>query len=205
LIHKFRPKGARYLSPLVDIFIKINSRPNFLSFISLFFALLAGIFYALSGSNIWYLIPAFLFVLLNALFDFLDGEVARRLKKDSKRGDLVDHVIDRYADSFLLGGIMFGDYVPPLIGIAAIVGTLITSYLGTQAQALGLGRYYGGLLGRADRMMFIMVATLATFVFPITIFTLTIIGWLMVFFAVMTNLTAVQRFIYIWNELGDKR
>ncbi len=37
------------------------------------------------------------------------------------------------------------------IGVFALTGVLMASYLGTQAQAVGVGRYYGGLLGRSDR------------------------------------------------------
>ena len=41
--------------------------------------------------------------------------------------------------------------VPWQIGVFALTGVLMSSYLGTQAQAVGVGRYYGGILGRADR------------------------------------------------------
>jgi CDP-diacylglycerol--glycerol-3-phosphate 3-phosphatidyltransferase/archaetidylinositol phosphate synthase len=51
------------------------------------------------------------------------------------------------------------------IGVAAVVGTLLTSYLGVQAQAVGVGRYYGGILGRADRLVIIMLASIFYFLY----------------------------------------
>ena len=38
-----------------------------------------------------------------------------------------------------------------------MTGVLMSSYLGTQAQAVGLKRNYGGILGRADRLVLLMV------------------------------------------------
>ncbi len=176
-------------------------RPNTLSLTSLFFAFLAGYSYYLSSRELLLLLPALIFVAISSFFDFLDGEVARRSGLESRRGDLVDHVIDRYADSLILGGIVLGRYSGMLAGLGTIVGTLITSYLGTQAQALGLGRYYGGLLGRADRMIFLMIATILNLVYPGKIMGYQILGWLILFFALLTNLTAIQRFIHIWKDL----
>jgi archaetidylinositol phosphate synthase len=71
----------------------------------------------------------------------------------------------------------------------------MTSYLGTQAQAVGLDRVYGGLVGRADRLAVIGVATaLAAVVSAPIAGGLTIVGWLLVFLAVVGHFTALQRF-----------
>jgi archaetidylinositol phosphate synthase len=71
----------------------------------------------------------------------------------------------------------------------------MTSYLGTQAEAVGLDRVYGGLLGRADRLALVgFVSVLAAFL-PDSIGPLSLIGWLLVAFAVVGHLTAIQRFV----------
>ena len=44
-------------------------------------------------------------VFLTAVFDALDGIVARMRDLSSKRGDLVDHTLDRVADIIIVGGI----------------------------------------------------------------------------------------------------
>ena len=96
-------------------------------------------------------------VALNAFCDAMDGAVARAMKTQSLRGDFLDHAVDRYADIFIITGIFAGGLVPWQIGVFALTGVLMASYLGTQAQAVGVGRYYGGLLGRADRLVLILV------------------------------------------------
>lgn len=83
-----------------------------------------------------------------------------------------------------------------------MTGVLLTSYLGTQAQAVGLDRVYGGLLGRADRLALIGIVTgLAAFVRP-EIVDLGPVGWLLVVFAVVGHLTAFQRLYYALEALA---
>src|SRR2546430_15123943 len=72
----------------------------------------------------------------------------------SARGDFLDRVLDRYADVFMLGGVAFNAmYCHLEVGMFALLGVLLTSYMGTQAQAVGQGRAYGGVLGRPDRFL----------------------------------------------------
>jgi phosphatidylglycerophosphate synthase len=189
--------------------------PNFLSLLSLFFALLAGVFLFLSSKSTSFnllLLLAGVFVCLNALLDGLDGLVARELGNASKKGDFLDHVIDRYSDVFIIGGIVFGGYANWQIGIIAIIGVLLSSYMGTQAQAVGLNRMYGGMLGRADRMVLIIAATFLTVLYPysvpasgllnsLSLLSLPFLGWALVIFAILGNATALQRFVYTWRRL----
>ena len=194
---------------IVRFLAAIGITPNFLSFASLFFALLAGFFFALSGnSNSFnlFLLLACIFLCLNALLDTLDGVLAREIGTASKKGDFLDHVIDRYSDMFILGGIIFGGYVYWEIGLIAIIGVLLTSYMGTQAQAVGLSRVYGGLIGRADRLLIIIAATFFTLCYPYPFpasgpLSFTFLGWSLLLFAILCNITAVQRFVYTWRRI----
>jgi archaetidylinositol phosphate synthase len=77
----------------------------------------------------------------------------------------------------------------------------MTSYLGTQAQAVGLDRVYGGLLGRADRLALVGVVTTVAAVVQTQFGGLTVVGWLLVVFAVVGHLTALQRFYYAMGDL----
>lgn len=140
-------------------------------------------------------------VLLNALFDLTDGALARRTGKADTKGDFLDHVIDRYADMAILAGMVFAGYVPWSIGFLAAVGIMLTSYIGTQAQALQLGRYYGGIMGRADRLAAIIVATAANALHPQPVAGLPILGWLVLAIMLSSHITALQRFYHIWKRL----
>ncbi len=183
--------------------------PNFLSLLSVSCAALAGFFFFLSGTSTSFtllLALAGVFVCLNALLDALDGVVARECGNASKKGDFLDHVIDRYADMFIIGGIVFGRYASWEIGVLAIIGVLLASYMGTQAQAVGLSRVYGGVMGRADRIVLILGATVLTLIYPYPlpssgVMSYTFLGWVLVIFAVLGNATALQRFVYTWKRL----
>ena len=92
------------------------------------------------------------------------------------------------------------------IGVFAMTGVLMSSYLGTQAQAVGLKRNYGGILGRADRLVLLMVFGAVEVVFPSPLFLgLPALGWLLVIFGVFGHVTAVQRFVSGWRELNAPR
>lgn len=187
--------------PLAAAAEKVGLTPNQLSAISLIFAALSFVFYYLSASQSWLLYVAALMVLLNSVLDLADGALARKTGKADTKGDFLDHVIDRYADMLILAGMVFAGYVPWPVGFLAAVGIMLTSYIGTQAQALQLGRYYGGIMGRADRLAATIAATAATALYPQLVAGLSILGWLIVAIMLSSHITALQRFWYIWRRL----
>ncbi len=147
-------------------------------------------------------------MLVSGALDALDGKVARVSSKASKRGDFVDHVIDRYSDAIILGAIAISPRCPVSFGLFAVIGVLLASYMGTQAQALGLGREYRGILGRADRIAVLVVITLMTYFLDLggsgvanDIFGYSLIAWMMIYFGLAGNVTAIQRAQLIWKSL----
>ncbi|RLF39518.1 MAG: CDP-alcohol phosphatidyltransferase family protein, partial [Thermoplasmata archaeon] len=156
VLDRFRGEIDPILSKLARYVIKIN--PDVFTWLSLLFATLAGLtFYLSSYENSLYLPIASLFIFINGLLDAIDGKVAKINKKNSPRGDFLDHVIDRYADIFIVGGLSLSLWCDLRIGFFAIIGMFLTSYMGTQAQAVGYKRVYSGLLGRADRLTLLMI------------------------------------------------
>jgi len=162
VLEALRTRVASYVARLARPFL--GWRPDRLSWLALGFAGLGG---ALSALVRWTTPLLFLAVavaiFLAGLFDVLDGEVARATGRASVRGDFLDHVLDRYADLFLIVGIALSGYAYPLLALFAFASLLLTSYMGTQAQAVGQGRLYGGLLSRADRLVVLVVATFLEF------------------------------------------
>jgi archaetidylinositol phosphate synthase len=85
----------------------------------------------------------------------------------------------------------------------ALTGVLMSSYLGTQAQAVGLKRNYGGILGRVDRLALLLVFGVVEVTFPaLLLLNLSALGWLLVIFGVFGHVTAIQRFVNNWHELN---
>ncbi len=204
VLDRLRPAADRLLVPVASRLGRVN--PNTISWLALLAAGLAGLAFYVGGP--WLLLLALLLILLSAYLDALDGKVAKLFGKASARGDFIDHVFDRYADVFLLAGVAFNAaYCPLWIGTLAIIGVLLTSYMGTQAQAVGQGRRYGGLLGRADRLVLLfgggllqlLAAPAGGVLWGVGSVSFAPLEWIMVLFAVLANATAVQRAVGIWR------
>lgn len=188
-LDQLRPLANRLLEPFVRGALAVGITPNIVSILAFVCAIgAAGSFYY---GGLLYIVGGVL-VFLNGWLDLLDGALARELDTASPSGDLIDHVLDRYADVLLIAGLSagIGRYA---LGFAAVTGVLLTSYLGTQAEAVGLERVYGGLVGRADRLALIgIVGFIAPFAPSIR--GLSIVGWLLFVLAVVGHWTAIQRF-----------
>ena len=198
-LDQYRSVAERLLGPWVRAAAKLGLSPDQVSVIAFAIAVAAGVAFAV-GEPLLYAAGAVL-VLLNGWFDLVDGALARHLEVSSDGGDLLDHVLDRYADIAILAGFTAGIDAYAL-GFAAVTGVLMTSYLGTQIQAVGIGRDYGGLLGRADRLALMGVVGLVAAVYSAPLVVgLNVVGLLLVLFAVVGHLTALQRFLGAWSDL----
>ncbi|AKH98029.1 CDP-alcohol phosphatidyltransferase family protein [Halanaeroarchaeum sulfurireducens] len=198
-LDRLRPLADRALRPFVAGSVRLGLTPDVVSVIAFVLAVGAAIgFYR--ATPLAYVVGALL-VFLNGWLDLLDGALARQLAVDSRAGDLLDHVLDRYADVVIVGGLAAGieGYA---LGFLSVTGVLLTSYLGTQAEAVGLTREYGGLLGRADRLALVGVTGLAMAIVP-RVAGMSLVAWLLVLFAVVGHLTALQRFWGAWRDLSS--
>jgi len=200
-LDQLRPYVSRFLDPFVKGFDRVGMTPDGVSVLAFGMAVLAAGAFLLGGRAhpIWYVGAAAL-VFLNGWLDIVDGALAREQDVASAGGDLLDHVLDRYADIVIIAGLAagVGDY---LLGFLAVTGVVMTSYLGTQAQAVGLDRVYGGLVGRADRLAIIGAVGFLAYPLSGTYVGFTLAGWLLIFLAVVGHLTALQRFFYAWSAL----
>lgn len=88
----------------------------------------------------------------------LDGLVARRLGLARPWGEALNEVCDRLADLLLLGAIGLIPGVDGLLAAAALVTTLLSSYVGLAGKAAGGRRHYEGGMGKADRMALLALA-----------------------------------------------
>jgi phosphatidylglycerophosphate synthase len=169
---------------IFDVFaIKIN--PDIVSSLALVTAIIAGyLFYRQS------VLLATFFIMLNGFLDVLDGQIAKKYGA-SKLGDFLDHAFDRLADVFILTGISLSGLIPMELGFGALITLLLVSYLGTQAQAISKKRLYLGLLGRADRLVILIIIGL---IYP---FYNQSIYYGILIILILSILTFFQRFILI--------
>ena len=162
MFEKMRERWTKAIQPLV---VRMGSLdPSVLTWTSLGLAIAS--FYLLSRAGddssgaIW-IIGGVLLILVAGILDALDGALARHQGTDGAYGDFLDHTIDRVVDVGLLVAIgMNSNFVDDYsTGLLAGLLTLFGSYMGTQAQSVGLGRIYGGF-SRADRMVLTILGLL---------------------------------------------
>jgi len=162
MLEKMRETWTKAIQPIV---LKLGDLdPSVLTWTSLLVSLVG--FYMLAIAEMdtngsLMIIMAVILVLVAGVLDALDGALARHQGTDGPYGDFLDHTIDRIVDVGLLVAIgMNAAFVSNMsAGLAAGLLTLLGSYMGTQAQSVGLDRIYGGF-SRADRMIITLLGLL---------------------------------------------
>jgi phosphatidylglycerophosphate synthase len=164
MLEKMRDTWTKAIQPIV---LKLGDLdPSVLTWTSLLVSVVG--FYMLAIAEMdtngsLMIILAVILVLVAGVLDALDGALARHQGTDGPYGDFLDHTIDRIVDVGLLVAIgMNAAFVSNMsAGLAAGLLTLLGSYMGTQAQSVGLDRIYGGF-SRADRMIITLLGLLIT-------------------------------------------
>ena len=130
-ITALRPRFKQYLEPIAGVFIRCGITPNQCSFL----ALIAGIFAAVLFMERLFLAGS-LFLLLSAIFDLVDGSIARRTNSPTKFGAVFDWIVDKYVDALVILGvglsgilILSGILPVPVTADFAITGLAITGSL----------------------------------------------------------------------------
>ncbi|OUV66161.1 MAG: hypothetical protein CBC89_04585 [Euryarchaeota archaeon TMED129] len=170
MFEKFRETWTKATEPIV---VKMgNLDPSILTWTSLVIAIVAFVLLAeakFDETGGLMIIGGIVLIIVAGIFDALDGALARHQGTDGPYGDFLDHTIDRVVDVGLLVALgMNAAFVDDMSsGSMAALLTLMGSYMGTQAQSVGLGRIYGGF-SRADRLVITMIGLLAAAIQAIT-------------------------------------
>ena len=101
-------------------------------------------------------------LLFGAAFDALDGIVARERGVASDSGEVLDAVVDRYADAAPLMGlaVYYRASVPALLLVLfALLGSMLVSYVRAKSEAMSLS-LPGGLMRRHERIAYLTAGLL---------------------------------------------
>lgn len=205
----------KVIDPLVHGMIKIGITPNIVTTIG-FLGNLAGacilIYAGAHPDETPYRLIAWAggVILVSSLFDMMDGQVARIGKMASTFGAMYDSVLDRYSELVTLGGICFclighGYLAGAVITFAALIGSLMVSYVRARAEGLGLECKIG-FMQRPERVVLTSVALLvcgitATCARGLSFDAMLILIIPMAFIAVFANITALARIEYSRRQL----
>lgn len=164
---------SRYLNRPVsswitqNLLLGTNVTPNQISLLSWALSCIAAVLFAAGGQAT--LAVGGGIAQLASILDGCDGEIARFKRLGSEFGGWFDAILDRYADAFLLFGLLWHCYWPdtdPLtltVGFAAIVGSFMNSYTADKYDGLMARRLERGLhirLGRDIRVFMIFLGAL---------------------------------------------
>ncbi len=135
-------------------------------------------------------------MLAAAFFDLLDGAVARATDRASDWGAVFDAVSDRLADFALLFALLIWytaadrfDRTAIVLIAVSLFGSMMVSYTRSKAGEFGIS-IRTGLGTRLERVLIMAIGLLSTQIIPIL--------WLL---AVLTNLTALQRWFITWRAM----
>ena len=174
---------------------RLRFKPWQLTALSLVTNLIVG-YLLLTGRR---LLPGLL-LLPAGLLDIFDGGIARLRHEESRKGALLDAVVDRVSDGVVFGAIFIAeaavhaDRLTAGLALAGLVVSLLVSHLRAESEAAGLSMTEGSVQ-RLERYVG-------------TILGLTIPGALLPVLAALTALgivTSVQRLRSAWRGLAVTR
>jgi archaetidylinositol phosphate synthase len=124
----------------------------------------------------------------------LDGEVARLSNSASQKGSFIDSSLDRIEDiNYFLGLALIGFQT---FIIAIIIGvSLLIPYLRAKGESLGLKVEGRGIIERGERIIFIVI------ILVLSLFSTLIASYVLYALLVLSIITVIQRFYYIYVNL----
>ncbi len=192
----------RVIDPVADFLVRMRVSPNIITTFGTICTLVGGVVYATG-----HIMTAGWIVGLTALFDVLDGTVARRTGTSTVFGAFYDSTLDRVADGGVLAGLAFFYAANPVyhnlymvaVCLIGIIGTFLVSYTRARAEALGIDAKVG-VMQRPERVVLLSA--------PQAFFGLALNGWvLMAIIVVLTVtawITAVQRITFVHKATSKK-
>ncbi len=183
-------KGRRILSPITQFFATKNISPALLTVLGVMLSSISAYFY-IGGRFIF----GAIFLALGGIFDVLDGEVARKEGRVSKKGAYLDSTLDRISEFIPLFGILFY-YInkdPVSLSLTAILifGSIMVSYTRARAEGLGI-QCRVGFADRPFRLIFLIIGSLC----GERIFTI-----FLAFLVVSVIITFIMRMVYSLRRL----
>jgi archaetidylinositol phosphate synthase len=208
-ITALRPRLVRYIEPIATVFCKAGITPNQISLLSLF----AGVLCAVSYCYQMFILGS-LFLFVSAVLDLVDGSVARRTERETQFGAVFDWIADKYVDALVILGIGISGIAilsrfpgfPPISDSAvvavAIIGSLMNTFIKPVVYAeTGYKDRVGGKIedplegvgffGRPETILVLFIGGVTGYI------------WVsVILIAVGTNLSALQRVIYLYGRLS---
>ncbi len=217
------------INPLIKVLIRMKITPNVITTVGLLINIVAVIVFIIGGErgvtgDLSYIGWGCGLILFAGLFDMIDGRLARVGNMSSRFGALYDSVLDRYSELFMFFGICYylvahHYFLSSIFAFIALIGSMMVSYVRARAEGLNI-ECKGGFMQRPERILTIGISGLICGIVSaitggnhklylnnmsfdvietISIFTIPIL-----FVAILSNLTAIQRLNDCRKVMNDK-
>jgi archaetidylinositol phosphate synthase len=191
VLNQIRDRIQPLLDQIGNSLGKAGITPNILTSCGFVLALLAGFLFAYQPSKDYL---AAISLIGSGLLDILDGAVARTSGKASKLGSFSDSTLDRISEIAIFGGIIYAGYgVNPTIVIITLGLSLLVSYARAKGESLGITLSGIGIGERAERLIVLIIFSLAGYV------------WIAIYIIlILAGITFVQRYLFIVRVIKQK-
>lgn len=193
-----RSAPAWLTDPIVDVLHRLGVTPNMLTIAGVAGNAGAGV---LAGYGHFWI--AGVVVLAFSALDFLDGALARKTGQATEFGSVFDAVMDRVSEAAVLFGLLVfftdrGQQEESLLIFAAVVGSILVSYVRSRAEIIGM-RMREGIFTRLERVVLIGGGLIVADIVDKDVLTYAL--WLLAVFAMVT---AAQRLLMVWQHSRTK-
>lgn len=183
------PHLEEIINELAAALHKRGLKPNHLTVLGLILSFCAALAY---GMGFFFFGAAF--ILISGLCDMLDGAVARNNGEATSFGAFLDSVIDRYADFFIISGILihymhtefFGTAI---LALVVLLGAILTSYTKARMECFPV-KCEVGLIERPERLILLLLGSFANMMIPML--------WIL---AILSHFTVFQRIWFAKEKL----
>ena len=184
-------------NPVVSLLRRLGLNPNLVTIIGL---LISGVGAYFISVGQWWI--GGLVVLFAGIFDLFDGALARATNSVSRFGALLDSTVDRVSEAVVLLGLLAyylsrDDDVGSILVYAAIIGSIMVSYLRARSEGLGIDCKVG-VMTRPERVAVVGIGLIVGYWEPRVM--LLVLGII----ALLTAFTAVHRLIHTWRMLKSE-
>ena len=157
-LYAAKPTFQRLLANTSDWLARRRVDPDALTFAAVGCGLVGGTSLLAASAKPQLLWSVPVLAVIRLALNALDGMVAVRRGCARPWGKVLNEVGDRFADLAFFGPLLFVPGADVPLMAAALCAMLLSSYVGVLAEAAGAGRQYGGVLGKADRMVWLSLA-----------------------------------------------
>jgi len=198
-LERLREPVYRIIDPTIRWMVGRGVHPNLITTLGFLSVVGAGFLYHLDHVR-W----AGFMVLVGGMWDIFDGQVARVSGLASKFGSFYDSTLDRISEIVVFVGLLslYNSYGRELADVwmvyalfLAMGGSLMVSYTRARAEGLGLDCKVG-YMQRPERVVLLGLGSLS---FGLMWGGL-VLKIVIVLMAVMTNVTAIQRIVWVYRH-----